>query len=62
MANEKKKYLTAVQVNREIGIPLSRLRCWIKQGKVPGFKSGNRTYIDFFALLDMIDAGAFREG
>ena len=55
------RFLSPVQFNKAYKVPLTRLRGWIKQNRVDGFRSGNRFYIDAPALLARIEAGEFKE-
>ena len=44
-------YKTVRQTSKLYGIPEYRLRQWIKQGRVPGWHSGNRFMVDVEELL-----------
>ena len=44
-------YKTVRQTSKLYGIPEYRLRQWIKQGRVPGWHSGNRFMVDIEELL-----------
>ena len=57
----EERFLTPVAVNKMYGVPLARLRGWIRQGKVDGFQSGNRFYVDVPAFMARIEAGEFKE-
>ena len=42
----EKKFLTVRQTARELGIPETVIRRLLKAGNVPGFRTGNRDYIN----------------
>ena len=41
-----KQFMTIRQTARELGIPAGFIRKEEKAGRVPGFKSGERVYVD----------------
>ena len=47
-------YNTVRQTSKLYGIPEYRLRQWIKQGRVPGWHSGNRFMVDIEELLALL--------
>ncbi|MBQ3803294.1 MAG: helix-turn-helix domain-containing protein [Oscillospiraceae bacterium] len=47
-------YKTVRQTSKLCGIPEYRLRQWIKQGRVPGWHSGNRFMVDIEELLALL--------
>lgn len=43
----------------EIGVPASRLRDWVKQGRVGGFYSGSRYMVNLAQLQEALERGDF---
>ena len=49
-----KQFLTIRQTTRETGVSESLIRRLVKEGRCPGFQSGNRWIVDVQALLDVL--------
>ncbi|MBR0283253.1 MAG: hypothetical protein IJQ81_16955 [Oscillibacter sp.] len=55
-----KRYLTIRQTARELQIPEKYIRGEEKAGRVPGFKSGSRVYVDVTAFKDVLSRANLR--
>lgn len=53
-------YLTIRQTARELDIPEGFIRKEEKAGRVPGFKSGNRVYVDVTAFREVLSRANVR--
>ena len=58
MQNDRNFY-TIKETARALGVPHMRIREWIRQGRVRGFTSGNRYYIDLQQLEAALKRGDF---
>lgn len=56
---EKLKFATINGAAKELCVPASRLRDWVKQGKVKGFYSGSRFYVNCAQLQESLERGDF---
>ncbi|MBR0280975.1 MAG: hypothetical protein IJQ81_05190 [Oscillibacter sp.] len=56
-----KRYFTIRQAAREMKIPECFIRAEAKAGRVPGFKSGNRVYVDVTAFRDILSRANVRD-
>lgn len=56
-----KRYFTIRQAARELAIPENYIRKEEKAGRVPGFKSGNRVYVDVGAFRDILSRSNVRD-
>lgn len=54
-------YCTVNTINKRDGIPRDYMRGLISSGKMPGFRSGNRFYIDREAFLQMLKDGTLQD-
>lgn len=52
-----RQYRTIRQTAGTTDIPEFRLRAWVKQGKVPGFYSASRFYVNVPLLLEGVQEG-----
>ena len=43
-------------------LPPSRLRAMLREGKLPGFYSGTRYYVNYTMLMDQLDRESRRNG
>lgn len=50
-----KKFLSAAAVAKETGIAEFRIRCWIREGKCPGFRAGKKFLINLEAFEAMLN-------
>lgn len=57
----EKQYLTIRQTARELKIPAGFIRAEEKAGRVPGFKSGTRVYVDVPAFKDVLRRANIRD-
>ena len=55
-----KDFLTIRQAARALSIPEGFVRREQKAGRVPGFKSGNRVYVDVAAFRDVLSRANVR--
>ena len=55
-----KNFLTIRQAARELEIPEGFIRKEEKAGRVPGFKSGTRVYVDVTAFRDVLSRANVR--
>lgn len=55
-----KQYLTIRQTARELKIPVEFIRKEEKSGRVPGFRSGNRVYVDVPAFREVLSRANLR--
>lgn len=53
------KFRTIRETAKELQVPECRLRAWVKQGRVKGFFSGSRYYINVLQLQDALNRGDF---
>ena len=54
MQENTKRYFSVTEMNKIYGIPVTMMRRGIKQGIVPGFRSGTWFHIDGPAYLEML--------
>lgn len=54
---EMKTFQTIRQTARSLLLPEHVLRTWAKQGKLPGFRQGNRVYVNTVQLMADLQAG-----
>lgn len=57
---DDKKFVTPNPFSKEMGIPRDFLRARIARGEVPGFRSGNRFYINRELFLRQLEAECMR--
>ena len=55
-----KQFMTIRQTARELGIPVGFIRKEEKAGRVPGFKSGERVYVDVPAFREALSRANVR--
>ena len=55
-----KQYLTIRQAARELQVPECYIRREENAGRVPGFKSGSRVYVDILAFRDVLSRDNLR--
>ena len=56
----QKQFLTIRETARELSIPEGFIRKEEKAGRVPGFKSGTRVYVDVTAFRDVLSRANVR--
>lgn len=55
--NEIRAFLTIRQAAKSLQLPENVLRTWGKQGRLPGFRHGNRVYVNTIQLMADLQAG-----
>lgn len=56
-----KSFCTIKETARALGVPHMRIRQWVKAGRVRGFTSGNRYYIDLQQFEAALKRGDFEK-
>ena len=54
--------LTINQSAKRGPLPASRLRAMLREGRLPGFYSGSRFYVNYTMLVDQLDRESRRNG
>lgn len=54
-------YCTVNNLHKRDGVPRDFMRKLIALGKMPGFRSGNRFYVDREAFLQMLKDGTLQD-
>lgn len=57
--NRDFRFATIRGTAAELGVPSDRIRAWVKQGKVKGFYSGSRFYVNVAQLQEALERGDF---
>ena len=52
----KVRYGTIRQTVKIVGLNEYSIRCMVKRGSVPGFRVGNRFYVDLVQFQEQLDA------
>lgn len=53
-------YITINSAAKKGPFPEFRLRKWLKEGRLPGFYAGNRFYVNYDLLMQMIEGECYQ--